>query len=658
MTARQESRGTARRGRTRHRLLSIGFVLVAAGTVARLVQLQLSQEDLWRERAERQGTQRLSVAAARGGIYDRNGRPLAISNREYRGYLAPQELPPDIDARDAVERVGRLLALTPEERQRLLSSTRAWRLIPRRISSEMRATLASRLSRGLHFEPIAARAYPEGGLARSIIGSLNADGTGRSGIELELDSVLSGRPGSLLARRDANGDIVGSSDGPVTPPRPGRDVFLTLDADLQAVAEHALDRALERTGASGGDVLMLDPRTGDLLALASRRPGGVGRIPALSDPYEPGSTVKPFLLAALLAERAARLDEPVDVHHGELWIGDRRIRDVHPYDTLTVADVLRFSSNIGAAKLSRRLAPGVHYRYLRDFGFGMPTGLRLPGESAGRLPRPSEWSGYSQVSLAIGYELLVTSVQLASAYGALANDGVLLRPGIVREIRDPVAGSREWRRPVTRIRRLVNGSIARTVTRVLNSVVDEGGTGAAAALSSLRLAGKTGTARIASGSGYSARRYVASFVGYAPAEDPRLVILTKLEDPRGDVYGGGTAAPVSREILEAALASRGVRLVPGGGPDGTAGPARREAGEPTVWFAADGPPGARSRPDEVQSAPAAPVLPDVTGLTARKAVARLHALGLHVALECGERVRRQEPPAGTRVRSGAVVRLR
>lgn len=647
------------RGRGRHRLLGFVFVIVAAGSTARLVQLQVSQGSAWRERAIRQGATRIELAATRGGIYDRNGRPLAISNREYRAYLAPRELPAAIGVEEAVGRIGSLLELSTPEERRLLASTRSWRLIPRRVSSEGRAALVRRLPSGLYFEPIAARVYPEGGLARSLIGSLDSNGRGASGIELVLDTVLAGRSGSRIARTDAAGSVVGTFSTPATPPRPGRDVFLTIDADLQAVAEEALARALERTAASGGDILMLDPRSGDLLAIASRRPGGAGRIPAISDPYEPGSTVKPFLLAALLAEGAARLDERIFAEHGKYEIGARVIRDVHPYDTLSVAEVVRFSSNIGAAKLAARLPPVVHYRYLRDFGFGTPTGVRLPGESAGLLRRPSEWSGFSQASLAIGYELLVTSVQLASAYGALANGGTLLRPQIVLEIRDPVSRFAEWRRNVTQIRRLVDVSVADAVTGVLSAAVDGGGTGSAAALSTLRLAGKTGTARIASEGRYEERRYVASFVGYAPVEDPRLVILTKLEDPRGDVYGGGTAAPVSREILEAALASRGVRLVPGAAPETALRGFDWRGGGPTVRFAADAGEAPAGGASLARTAtPAALRLPDVTGLTTRKAVARLHALGLHVELRGAGRVRIQEPSAGTRVTSGAVVRLR
>jgi cell division protein FtsI (penicillin-binding protein 3) len=516
-----------------------------------------------------------------------------------------------------------------------------------------REALSRAVGPGVEFEPVLTRVYPEGDLARALLGAVTAEGHGRSGLELVLDTLLSGTPGELVGRRDAGGELYPIPASPQKPARPGRDVYLTIDANLQAIAEAALETALQRTGSSGGDVLMADPKTGELLAVASRREGSAGTVPAFTSPYEPGSTLKPFLLATLLGEDLARLDDRVYAERGEFRTAHRVITDVHPYDTITVAEVIQFSSNIGAAKLSDRVQPGVQYRYLRDFGFGTPTGIDLPGESAGLLRRPDSWSALSQASLAIGYEILTTSLQLVMAYGALANGGTLLKPSLVREIHsDDGPGWQFERKP---IRKVIDGSTARQVSDVLQAAVSEGGTGTEASLATLKIAGKTGTARIASGGGYADRRYAASFVGYTPADDPRLVIMAKLEDPKGSVYGGLTAAPVTRAVVQAILATRGRGLIESG--PGTHSRVRldwdaRESTESPYRLAA-----VESVAEPREQEPNLR-MPDLRELETRVAVARLHALGLRVELKGSGRVTRQEPAAGTRVVRGATVLLR
>jgi hypothetical protein len=263
-------------------------------------------------------------------------------------------------------------------------------------------------------------------------------------------------------------------------------VVLTIDAGLQEIAEDALSRAIESSGASGGDVLIVDPRTGDLLAVASRRHDGSLKVPAFTDPFEPGSTAKPFLLASLLSEGLVSLTDSIDVMHGVFKDGRRVIRDVHPYDKLTVAEVVRYSSNVGAALLSKRLSYDMQHKYLRDFGFGLPTGIDYPAESSGLLRRPDRWSGLSQASLAMGYEISVTSLQLVMAYAALANGGRLLRPRLLKEVRSHTGEVLERWDPQT-IRRVIDERVASQITEVLTSVV-EGGTGTRAAMTTLSVA--------------------------------------------------------------------------------------------------------------------------------------------------------------------------
>ena len=644
-----------------------GLVVLAGATVtARAAQIQLVQAERWKGRATDQTVRRDTLPAARGGIFDRNGRPLAVSREEYDAYFAPGEVR---DRDVVVEAIVRTAGLDGRARARLNRGERGWIPIGR-VDGRIRAALEEGVSGGVHFEPVVTRVYPEGSIARSLLGSVDERGKGRTGLEYVLDSLLVGTEGEIVFRRDGRGDLYPARDAGATPPRPGKDVWLTIDVELQEIAEGALTRALEETGASGGDVVMADPRTGELLAVASRRSDRGFGVPAFTDPYEPGSTVKPFLLATLLQEGRASLEDRVDVEGGEWRTPYRTIRDVHGYDTLTVAEVIQHSSNIGAAKLATRLEPGLQYAWLRDFGFGTPTGVEVPSESAGLLRRPGQWSALSQESLAYGYELLVTSVQLVSAYGALANGGVLLRPELLRVVREP-EGRVTWQSRPTPLRRVVRRGIADTVTAVLSSVVSEAGTGRRAAIATVPIAGKTGTARIASGGSYGDRRYAASFVGYAPAGDARLVILTKLEDPKGSYYGGGTAAPVSRGVIQAILAGEDPDLVDGGDlrdePDASAdGLDWRQAAAPRSLGPTEETPfrfaSAGGEIEETAFAAELPprelVVPDVRGLSIRAAVARLHRAGLRAEVTASGDVRGQEPAPGVGAVRGAKVLLR
>jgi cell division protein FtsI (penicillin-binding protein 3) len=666
----------------RCRFLSILVLVAAVGMTARAAQIQLVQSDRWRTRAESQGNLRGTLPAARGGIFDRHGRPLAVSTEEFDAFFAPAE------ARNGerdVETIVRIAGLDSRAAARLAKAEQGWSPIGR-VDGRVRAGLEEAVASGVHFNAVATRAYPEGGIARSLLGSVDEKGQGQSGLELLFDSLLVGTEGEVVWRRDARGELYPVPEAERSLPRPGRDVYLTIDLELQEIAEQALTRALTETGASGGDVLMADPRTGELLAVASVRDDRKFGIPAFTDPYEPGSTVKPFLIATLLQEKRATLEDRVDVENGVWHTAHRTIRDVHGYDSLSVAQVLLHSSNIGAAKLAGRLDRGLQYAYLRDFGFGTPTGVRVPSESAGLLHRPAAWSAVSQASLAFGYELLITSVQLVAAYGSLANGGVLMRPMLVREIRDR-EGEVTWRSIPEPVRRVLREDVASQVTEVLTWVVSEQGTGRRAALETLSIAGKTGTARIASNGGYDDRRYAASFVGFAPADDARLVILTKLEDPKGQYYGGGIAAPVSRRVLQAMLAGEDAGLMDG--PDSESGAApgtysgseldwsratssrveQRERGAeagatsspaPVFRFAAaarsgasgfDGTPDAGSETAEVE-------VPDVRGLDVRAAVVRLHELGLRVEIHGSNEVTEQVPSAGITAVRGASVILR
>jgi len=642
----------------RHRTLAWVFTSVAVLYAGRLGFLQLLHGGELRERAQAQSVGEKEIPASRGEILDGDGNALVSDDTRYRVFLSPAELM--VDRGTALAAVESVVDIPTGRRAPLLASTGGWHSIVAGISDEERTRLQAILPSGLGFEASPARRYPRGSVARRLIGRLAPDGTGQSGLELYLDSLLRGEPGRRTIRVDARRGEYRSPDDVVAEARPGLSVVLTINAELQRIAENELSRALEETGASGGDIIIYEPHTGYLLAVASEKDGASSTaVPAFSDAYEPGSTAKPFLLAALLNEGLVDLDEMIDVEGGELRAGRRVIRDVHGFDELSVRDVIVQSSNVGAAKLAERLRPSVQHSYLRDFGFGMPTHLEYPSESRGRLRRPSEWTAMSQASHAMGYEMSMTSLQLVAAYGAIAHEGRLMRPTLIKELRD-ASGRIVWAAEPTVVRQVLEPDVARAVSEVLEDVVSQG-TARLAGMARLSVAGKTGTARLAVNGGYASGRYRASFVGYAPADRPRVVILTRLEDPKGAYYGGAIAAPTSQATLQAALATQvgavDDRLVASGiSPRRWSGAAPGADRGPFI-FAVGG--ADQTWASEAATGAQFPVaMPNLRGLPVRSAVTRLHELGLRVELHGSELVEGQDPAPGGEVRRGAIVVLR
>ncbi len=633
-------------------LVQTGFVLGAAAIIAKAVDVQLVHGELWRRRAADQQTVKVDLPARRGALYDRNGVALALSQETYGVGVAPREIS------DPARAAGLLAAAVGRPRAelaQLLRSDRVWAEWAGPFTWNAVAPLKS--VRGVYLLRRLERFYPRPDLAPGLIGRVDDTGHGASGLERSLDSLLAGRPGRAVMLRDRSGRTYPSPSRPAVEPVPGEDVFLTLDAELEEIAERALAAAVDSVHASGGDVLILQPATGEILALASLRRGrAVGT--GLGDVFEPGSTAKVFTAAALLRTGKARADDTVFAEHGHFVFNGRAIDDVHPAGTLTLADVIRVSSNIGITKFSTRLMPAEQFEALRDFGFGTPTGVELAGEAPGRLRLPRQWSGESQASLAMGYELSVTPLQLAAAYGALADRGVLLEPTIVHEVRDADGHALYAARPRP-VRRAVSVSVAQQLTHMLQGVVEEG-TGRRAALGTYPLAGKTGTARRTVGGRYLPGHYTASFVGLFPAQDPQLVLVVKLDDPQGEYFGGSTAAPVVRTILEAALATPGVTLdrgrlvrhwLPEAGRGDTA--AAQGGGEEARAVVAWPPAGAPARTVPADTARAA--IPDVTGMSLRAAARALQRRGFIVRIAGWGRVTGTTPPAGGSLAAGSPV---
>jgi cell division protein FtsI (penicillin-binding protein 3) len=650
------------RPQTRIAVVQFAFALGILAILARAAQLQLFQGDQWAEQAQRQRTERAVLSARRGALYDRNGVPLAVSQEFYHVGVAPNELG---DRRRSAQLLARQLGISRSSLERDLRGRKRWIY----FHGPFTATQVQPLRKldGVHLTGDFQRFYPSRTLARPIIGALSPDApVGGAGLELALDSILVGQPGEAVLLKDRAGRRYDSPARLVREPVPGNDVVLTLDAELQEIAERGLDEALVQMRADGGDVVFLDPTTGELLAVASRQQGnsGIGSVRAsvFTDPFEPGSTAKLFTAAALLVHR--RVD-PADVvfAEGGRWSmpittsgRTRVITDVHKTTgNLTLARTIQVSSNVAMAKFSSRLSPEEQFEMLRDFGFGTPTGAEFPSESRGRLARPDKWQPmYTRASMAMGYEFGVTPLQLAAAYGAIANDGLLLTPTLVREIRDP-SGVVVYRHQAEPVRRVVPPDVAAQLRDFMRGAVGEGGTGGNAQLANYSLLGKTGTAVRFEGGRYVRGEYTASFAALFPADNPQLVVVVKIDNPTGKYYGGLTAAPVTRTMLQQALASRRI------GIDWSRLTRRDSAAslQPRKMATL---PVASSRvviswpyqPVRSSKAAAAPV-PDIAGKPVRQAALALHRRGFRISLRGSGVVSRTAPPAGQTARPGTAV---
>jgi cell division protein FtsI (penicillin-binding protein 3) len=625
-------------------------MLFAVVLVGRAAQVQLFQTARWRAKAEQQQLAASPLPAPRGMILDEKGALLVESRELVKLNIAPREVFGDGKTKKTMNAGARRLAtlartlarahVPAEWVARSVDTTRAWVTVPGRyLMTDVGAAVALH---GVHSEAVLERVPPTDDGLRRLIGRADDAGMPLDGLEKALDGVLRGEAGHTELLRDAKGTRFDSPALDADEAKPGNTVLLTVSQTLQDIAEKALGDAVRQTGASGGDIVMIDPHSGEVRAMASRRADPLSTAAtALTEPYEPGSTLKPFVAARLLDLHRARVDEVMNTYNGKWELNGRKIEDDHPSPSFSLADVIRFSSNIGIVQFAERFSPREQYELLRDAGFGSPSGLPYPAEESGRLPTPQKWDKQTPASLAMGYALNVTPLQLANAYAAIANGGELMQPAIVKEVRSPDGRVLYTHTPHV-VRRMMTEETARTVRGLLRGVV-EGGTAESASLATFDVAGKTGTAKRTVHGKYVAGKYTASFVGLFPADDPQLVILVKLDNPSSSIYGGKAAAPVSKTVLQAAIAARDASL-----------DRRNLAEEPKRATAAaalpDSVAGADSivRVTESGSVPyvyrlgapkkatpatiAARAIPDVRGLPLRRAVYALHRAGFRVSL--------------------------
>lgn len=668
------------------------LVAFAIALVAEAAKVQILQHQRWAQRAASQQTAEASLPAPRGEIVDATGVTLARSRELVRLSFALDVM----KDRRGLYRTLLKAGVPPNRARPVLDRKRKWYDLRERFQPSDVAALLK--MPGVRSAPAGERVYVQSEGTRELLGRVNTEGEGIEGIELLLDSLLRGEAGRSRSLKAPNGRRFGTPEMATEQPQPGHVVRLTVNQVLQDICDQALADATRRLNADGGDIVILDPHSGEIRCLTSHRRAVRGTTPStIVEPFEPGSTLKPFLIARLLELGKATPGEMIQTYNGVYQAFGRRITDIHKAESMSVADVIRHSSNVGIARLSERVSDGELFTLYRDLGFGTPTGVSYPSEAAGVLYEPRRWSRQSHHSLAIGYELSVTALQLALAYGAIANGGELMAPALVKEIRD-AEGNVVYTHTPRPVRRVFTHETTRAVMAMLESVVDSG-TAQDAGLATFDLAGKSGTARRVVGGSYGrggTLTYNSSFVGLFPARNPQYVVLVKLDNPRGTYYGGKTAAPVSKAVITAALAARDASLdwanLTAQRASYTPPAAEAVASEPGVAAerqVADGAVALDSVPDaaapSVSSVPLvdttpepaarAPTrfdisrplkeavprtrvvsVPDVRGLPLRVAVRELHRAGFRVQLTSGG-TGVTSPGAGVPARTGSLVRL-
>jgi cell division protein FtsI (penicillin-binding protein 3) len=555
----EPSRSSAGRGRHRRRIIILFFSLAATLAIisGRLFSLQVRQHPKLVEAANRQYRRLVPLVSRRGTIYDRAGRELAVSLRVSSIFAQPRDVE---DPDRAASALSSALQLSAQKVRERLRSEKPFVWIKRSVSPEQADAIAQLGLKGIASVPEGRRFYPKQEQGAHVLGFVGTDDRGLEGLELQYDAHLAGKPKWVVRQQDALGRPIFREEA--GEPQ-GSDLYLTIDEVIQYVTERELEAAVTRSGASGGSAIVMDPLTGEILALANyptfnpnayaEASGFARRNRAVVDYYEPGSAFKVIVGAGALEEGLVRPEDRFNGEGGAIEVGGITIRDHERFGTITFSEVLAQSSNVGAIKVGMRLGKSLYYDYISGFGFGNLTGIDLPGETPGMIRRPKDWSALSLASLSIGQELSVSPLQMLVAVSAVANGGTLVRPYVVRSIRAAEGTVVRDMSPV-QLRRVISEGTARTLTNILKGVVTEG-TGKAAAVEGFEVAGKTGTSqKLDQATGrYSRHKVVASFVGFVPAEEPRLAIVVVIDEPKLLRWGGSIAAPTFREIARESL---------------------------------------------------------------------------------------------------------
>ncbi|MCB1214907.1 MAG: penicillin-binding protein 2, partial [Deltaproteobacteria bacterium] len=538
-------------------LFFFAFVIVGA----RAVQLHLGDNQRLQTLSERQYKRRIVVSPKRGSLLDRHGETLAMDLKVDSLYAAPHRIE---DPQTLAKKLKNILNISEKTLfNKLNQSDKKFVWIKRRLSQEESVAIQKLEEPGLGFLPEHKRFYPNSSLASNLLGAVGYDAQALAGLELSLDNYLKSTTPPLLVEKDARGRTYGAYAliGQENP----QQVVLTLDKHLQYLAERELKKGVEKAKAKRGMALVVEVASGDILAMASYPsfdPNHYSKYPIetwqnlnISYSFEPGSTFKAITASAALESGVIKEGEKINCENGKLKIGKDTINDHHGYALLNLQEIIKHSSNIGSFKLAQRLGKARFLSFIQAFGFGHKSGLEIPGENPGLVASTKTMGDLQLGTIGFGQGISTTPLQIAMAYSALANGGKLMKPRLIKEIQDSEGKTIKKIPPEVR-RQVVQAKVAKTVIEALSQVVQEGGTGTQAALEAYQVTGKTGTAqKVLEGQrGYAKDKYIASFVGLAPAEDPKLVVLVSIDEPKGAYYGGLVSAPVFKEIMGQALA--------------------------------------------------------------------------------------------------------
>jgi cell division protein FtsI/penicillin-binding protein 2 len=554
--------------RKRAIILNTAIIFGFFAIFLRLTDLMILKHKVLAEKAQSQQVTAENVEVRRGNIYDRKGRPFAVNIDLESLYCDAKEV---VIGKKDIQKLSTLLGAEPALIRAKCQTDRRFEWVERKLSPDKAKEIGEMLDigrkdkeaaiRGFGFIPEAKRFYPQGTLASHIIGFVGLDNQPLEGIELKYNRYLKTAGGKVYFERDAAGNILSSGEDTEAK---GDNIILTIDEGLQYIAEKELDRAMAKWTPVSASVIMMDPFTGKILALAnrpsydpnqSRRAGGNEmRDRAITDIYEPGSTFKIVTGTAALEEKIVRPDSTFDVSRGSIEVGGKVIHDAHRHGVLTFREVIQKSSNVGTIMVGMKLGKEKLYEYAKKYGFGERTGIDLPGEVSGWIKKPERWSATSIGAIPIGQEVAVTPLQVLRAYSAIANGGYLVQPHVVEEIVTP-GGSPLYTFKQDRGARVISEKTAEVFRDILKTVVEDGGTATEAAIDGNQVAGKTGTAQLIDPATkrYSHQKYVASFVGFVPADHPKIAMIVIVYEPKGAIYGGVVAGPVFKNIADQAL---------------------------------------------------------------------------------------------------------
>lgn len=526
---------------------------------AKLVHLQVFRSEFLSSLANKQHNSLIMLEPRRGTIYDRNLRPLAFNVTVSSLYANPRAMSYE-DKNKAVENLPGILGIDPETLQKNLTKHRYFVWIARKLPPETAEKVAALKIRGLGFIKESKRFYPNQSLAAHIIGFAGVDNRGLEGLELNYDKYLKGEAGWSQILRDARQRELMLEKNYV-PPKDGFSLVLTIDETIQYLAERALEKAFVKHNAKSASIVVMNPRTGEVLALANRPTYNLADVAnsnlesrtnrALSFFYEPGSVFKIVTAAGALEEGIWKETDRINCENGAYRVGGKILHDHHPHGILTFRQVIEESSNIGTSKIAQKIGSQNVYKYGQRFQFGRKTGIDLAGEVTGIFKHPRDWSKTSIAAIPMGQEVTVTAIQLAGAISAIANGGTYMRPFVVKYIKDNHEQIIKAHEP-TAVTQVLTPETAKRLNTILTGVVDVG-TGRMAKIEGVPVAGKTGTAQKVVGGTYSHSQFYATFIGYAPSDNPRLAAVVVFEEPHGTYFGGTVAAPVFKEVIQDSL---------------------------------------------------------------------------------------------------------